>query len=156
MIRFLDTIQLTHYFISRRSLCITSCQIYHVFNLNDKTPVNIFSSSDYSCVFFFFFQAEDGIRDHCVTGVQTCALPICLASPRCLNAPSTSSVKPAGAETMPRKLPSWLAKMNTPSAAVKPITTELDMKFTSEPNRRRPSASMMIPDISASVSASWM
>ena len=23
-----------------------------------------------------FFQAEDGIRDHCVTGVQTCALPI--------------------------------------------------------------------------------
>src|SRR5438034_2233542 len=28
-------------------------------------------------IFFFFFQAEDGIRDHCVTGVQTCALPIC-------------------------------------------------------------------------------
>src|SRR5215204_1416031 len=28
---------------------------------------------------FFFFQAEDGIRDHCVTGVQTCALPISLA-----------------------------------------------------------------------------
>src|SRR5438034_8942998 len=25
---------------------------------------------------FFFFQAEDGIRYHCVTGVQTCALPI--------------------------------------------------------------------------------
>src|SRR5438132_8625407 len=29
-----------------------------------------------SFFFFFFFQAEDGIRDHCVTGVQTCALPI--------------------------------------------------------------------------------
>src|SRR3712207_8088407 len=26
---------------------------------------------------FFFFQAEDGIRDIGVTGVQTCALPIC-------------------------------------------------------------------------------
>ena len=26
--------------------------------------------------FFFFFQAEDGIRDIGVTGVQTCALPI--------------------------------------------------------------------------------
>src|SRR6266568_5603563 len=26
--------------------------------------------------FFFFFQAEDGIRDGTVTGVQTCALPI--------------------------------------------------------------------------------
>src|SRR6266498_4543602 len=28
-------------------------------------------------LFFFFFQAEDGIRDADVTGVQTCALPIC-------------------------------------------------------------------------------
>src|SRR5690606_18030523 len=28
-------------------------------------------------LFFFFFQAEDGIRDFHVTGVQTCALPIC-------------------------------------------------------------------------------
>ena len=28
------------------------------------------------CFFFFFFQAEDGIRDIGVTGVQTCALPI--------------------------------------------------------------------------------
>src|SRR5256885_4424267 len=28
--------------------------------------------------FFFFFQAEDGIRDYKVTGVQTCALPICV------------------------------------------------------------------------------
>ena len=27
----------------------------------------------------FFFQAEDGIRDYDVTGVQTCALPICCA-----------------------------------------------------------------------------
>src|SRR5258708_28238652 len=27
-------------------------------------------------IFFFFFQAEDGIRDDLVTGVQTCALPI--------------------------------------------------------------------------------
>src|SRR5574341_2658287 len=27
---------------------------------------------------FFFFQAEDGIRDYLVTGVQTCALPISL------------------------------------------------------------------------------
>src|SRR5438034_9417406 len=39
-----------------------------------------------------FFQAEDGIRDHCVTGVQTCALPIfafrglsCLAKARLLD-----------------------------------------------------------------------
>src|SRR2546427_8302109 len=43
-------------------------------------------SSKYSCspvvsvCFFFFFQAEDGIRDLTVTGVQTCALPISLVS----------------------------------------------------------------------------
>src|SRR5690606_39396247 len=30
----------------------------------------------FSVSFFFFFQAEDGIRDFHVTGVQTCALPI--------------------------------------------------------------------------------
>src|SRR6266516_5088214 len=30
--------------------------------------------------FFFFFQAEDGIRYRTVTGVQTCALPICATS----------------------------------------------------------------------------
>src|SRR5689334_24666726 len=32
--------------------------------------------------FFFFFQAEDGIRDGTVTGVQTCALPISETSDR--------------------------------------------------------------------------
>src|SRR5256885_15989208 len=31
--------------------------------------------------FFFFFQAEDGIRDYKVTGVQTCALPIANCAP---------------------------------------------------------------------------
>ena len=35
-----------------------------------KTRIAFFFS------FFFFFQAEDGIRDTSVTGVQTCALPI--------------------------------------------------------------------------------
>src|SRR5256885_4053804 len=30
----------------------------------------------------FFFQAEDGIRDYKVTGVQTCALPISCSTPR--------------------------------------------------------------------------
>src|SRR5256885_10708723 len=39
---------------------------------------NVFSNI---CV-FFFFQAEDGIRDYKVTGVQTCALPILDINPR--------------------------------------------------------------------------
>src|SRR5699024_11936629 len=33
----------------------------------------------YWLLLVFFFQAEDGIRDRNVTGVQTCALPICPA-----------------------------------------------------------------------------
>src|SRR2546429_3706947 len=33
-----------------------------------------------SVALIFFFQAEDGIRDVAVTGVQTCALPICMAA----------------------------------------------------------------------------
>src|SRR5207244_6315989 len=33
-------------------------------------------SVSFSLFVFFFFQAEDGIRDDLVTGVQTCALPI--------------------------------------------------------------------------------
>src|SRR5690349_22945170 len=63
-------------------------------------------------VFYFFFQAEDGIRDLYVTGVQTCALPILRGlrpspvsvSSRRNNCPSdapsrTSSAAPGGAFT---------------------------------------------------------
>src|SRR4051794_41221045 len=42
-----------------------------------------------SSVLFFFFQAEDGIRDGRVTGVQTCALPIW--SPSTPSAPTRSA-----------------------------------------------------------------
>src|SRR5699024_11311301 len=37
---------------------------------------------------YFFFQAEDGIRDRNVTGVQTCALPILWNGKQCLRHPS--------------------------------------------------------------------
>src|SRR5256885_5297847 len=48
---------------------------------------------------FFFFQAEDGIRDYKVTGVQTCALPISGARTRWISV-TTSGVVPH----TPRKL----------------------------------------------------
>src|SRR5689334_23967834 len=41
-----------------------------------KVLVNILSKLFVLFFFVFFFQAEDGIRDGTVTGVQTCALPI--------------------------------------------------------------------------------
>src|ERR1039457_7482618 len=40
---------------------------------------------------FFFFQAEDGIRDYKVTGVQTCALPICSRGKSVARRPSPST-----------------------------------------------------------------
>src|SRR2546430_5287693 len=43
--------------------------------------------------FFFFFQAEDGIRDLTVTGVQTCALPIFHIVPAGDLMPATCQVK---------------------------------------------------------------
>src|SRR4030042_290129 len=41
-------------------------------------------------LFFFFFQAEDGIRDVAVTGVQTCALPIWVTPALCASRRSAS------------------------------------------------------------------
>src|SRR5436190_19235075 len=55
---------------------------------------------------YFFFQAEDGIRDHCVTGVQTCALPILVARV-VLFAAVTDSI---GTQSVP-----WVASHMTPS-----------------------------------------
>src|SRR5207248_3964779 len=46
---------------------------------------------------FFFFQAEDGIRDRTVTGVQTCALPIFRAW-HFINSNSTNSISNARAQ----------------------------------------------------------
>src|SRR2546422_2440033 len=43
-------------------------------------------------VFFFFFQAEDGIRDVAVTGVQTCALPIYPGKNTCRTWPRSCSL----------------------------------------------------------------
>src|SRR5690606_41080692 len=42
----------------------------------------------------FFFQAEDGIRDFHVTGVQTCALPISWFSPDCRHYSRAKGVVP--------------------------------------------------------------
>src|SRR2546427_3402601 len=49
--------------------------------------------------FFFFFQAEDGIRDLTVTGVQTCALPIC-------SQPANSATAISSSETPAKEMAS--------------------------------------------------
>src|SRR2546427_7306688 len=47
-------------------------------------------------IYFFFFQAEDGIRDLTVTGVQTCALPILRSRRRRRAVPDERPVEGAG------------------------------------------------------------
>src|SRR5690349_23989865 len=56
---------------------------------------------DHLLSYFFFFQAEDGIRDLYVTGVQTCALPI-----------STPERQP---RNQLRRTVRWLASTYTPA-----------------------------------------
>src|SRR5256885_8483796 len=61
------------------------CRLFIIFLSNDL--IFIFYIKSFYVLFFFFFQAEDGIRDYKVTGVQTCALPIL---PGSTTGPSTS------------------------------------------------------------------
>src|SRR3712207_8437431 len=51
-------------------------------------------------LFFFFFQAEDGIRDIGVTGVQTCALPISRSATRPQELTDLDSVLPLAKELL--------------------------------------------------------
>src|SRR5437870_8671406 len=70
-------------------LCIEYLYVYF-FHFFLHFFVFLFYSLLVFLFFFFFFQAEDGIRDGHVTGVQTCALPICFCrdviQPNCLEA----------------------------------------------------------------------
>src|SRR5690348_17370669 len=67
----------------------------------------------YVCLFlfsFFFFQAEDGIRDGRVTGVQTCALPI-FGSMRTISFPfgtATQSAPPVAVRLMCSAQQTWV------------------------------------------------
>src|SRR2546429_3678246 len=62
----LSMVQLMAVFISMRcTLCVHFLEVALTLNLVDGYAIS------------FFFQAEDGIRLVAVTGVQTCALPIC-------------------------------------------------------------------------------
>src|SRR5256885_4745266 len=73
---------------------------------------------------FFFFQAEDGIRDYKVTGVQTCALPI-FGSERVVQGYNVMGVAKAALEASVRYLAYDLGKENIRVNAVSagPIKT---------------------------------
>src|SRR3989440_1673213 len=70
--------------------------------------------------YFFFFQAEDGIRDLIVTGVQTCALPISVPTiERAANCadPETAKAENATAATGPKPTACARRPKATPSSA---------------------------------------
>src|SRR5256886_6475767 len=60
---------------SRDGLCVVRRVLHCLF-----MPLSNLERRAVVISFFFFFQAEDGIRDLTVTGVQTCALPISSSS----------------------------------------------------------------------------
>src|SRR5690606_40640586 len=82
---------------------------------------------------FFFFQAEDGIRDFHVTGVQTCALPISViatllggnSSLKSIAGLNKSSVRVATTYTSPRTLDKLVFKPNELASGAKLTSSEI-------------------------------
>src|SRR5437762_5991969 len=68
----------------------------------------------------FFFQAEDGIRDTSVTGVQTCALPICVTDDPAVKSPCAIESSVASR----RSVPAPTACRETGFRLLRCITTE--------------------------------
>src|SRR5256885_4233967 len=82
----------------------------------------------------FFFQAEDGIRDYKVTGVQTCALPIfdaCCAKIRCPEG------NPASSATVFSDLASCAAKLPRYSGCVSSCKTRATTRRPLESGDRK-------------------
>src|SRR5438552_18815109 len=70
--------------------------------------------------FFFFFQAEDGIRDDLVTGVQTCALPIFVSRRSSSPAITARSTSARRSSCSVRSSPLPPSASCTPRAAARP------------------------------------
>src|SRR3989449_7415980 len=85
---------------------------------------------------FFFFQAEDGIRDVAVTGVQTCALPISSSSlivPMRSRARYAGSAQPRAGQRSRELCGATVAEMRpsfTPRCAAARVSSGQDRKST--------------------------
>src|SRR5690606_40294754 len=75
-------------------------------------------------VFFFFFQAEDGIRDFHVTGVQTCALPI-WATDRIRSASGSQRTVPTGSCPWPCCAPPRPSSLHNRGSTVPPRSAKI-------------------------------
>src|SRR6185437_16385100 len=101
----------------------------------------------------FFFQAEDGIRDKLVTGVQTCALPISASASRrppddsvpanVPPGPILGAARPNGCGLVWWMLPSFFGyPCTSPRASAKSVSTQMNThrEYTRPPNAHRTTA----------------
>src|SRR5439155_15239071 len=79
---------------------------------------------------FFFFQAEDGIRDGHVTGVQTCALPI-----SSVEWPLAPATPPSPTPAIPRRCCAAAASSPASAARVSTVSTFAGASIRSEERR---------------------
>src|SRR5262249_60030138 len=94
-------------------------------------------------VIFFFFQAEDGIRDWSVTGVQTCALPISSSPILRITSPAlslTSGEVEARSTNRPREVPKY-----SPNAGLISASSSESQPPGSCTERTRPSSRYQKP-----------
>src|SRR5256885_12502223 len=82
-------------------------------------------------VLFFFFQAEDGIRDYKVTGVQTCALPIFVREDR----PAVHLAEDADAGALLMRIPTDSAQRGPGQEPVEPVDQGHPMRLAVQPPR---------------------
>src|SRR5207253_8293276 len=84
-----------------------------------------------------FFQAEDGIRDGHVTGVQTCALPILFRSRKPGSARSVR-IHPVTVQPLPAKIRCrWRTEMQAAAAIIAGLSNGSDKCFSMKCSTRR-------------------
>src|SRR5256885_81006 len=107
------------------------------------------------CVCLFFFQAEDGIRDYKVTGVQTCALPISAQTSSTVtlawnaSTDNTGGVGLAGYDVFQNGGADPVASTDTPGATVGSLKANTSFTFTVQArdlagNRSAPSKAVTV------------
>src|SRR5688500_19957087 len=86
--------------------------------------------------FFFFFQAEDGIRDYKVTGVQTCALPIWIARVTAARADRLRPLPKAPRQRRCRMPPHRLARKAPATTSTSTAASALRARYRRSEERR--------------------
>src|SRR5256885_306380 len=96
----------------------------------------MYKGISFTCVYVVFFQAEDGIRDYKVTGVQTCALPISLLEKMGANIFHAGAVGAGQTAKICNNMLLGILMIGTSEAIALGVANGLDPKVLSEIMRR--------------------